>query len=112
MQTLAMIGAVALILLTLWDIFETIVLPRRVIRHIRITGLVYQVTWAPWSAIGRKIHTSDRRETFLSLYGPLALLVLLFVWATGLIVGFAAIQWALGSHLISAYGHFGFITDL
>lgn len=112
MQTLAMIGAVALILLTLWDIFETIVLPRRVMRHIRITGLVYQVTWTPWSAIGRKMHTSDRRETFLSLYGPLALLVLLFVWATGLIVGFATIQWALGSHLISPYGHFGFITDL
>ncbi|HEX8730146.1 MAG TPA: potassium channel family protein [Ktedonobacterales bacterium] len=112
MQTLAMIGAVALILLTLWDIFETIVLPRRVMRHIRITGLVYQVTWTPWSAIGRKMHSSDRRETFLSLYGPLALLVLLFVWATGLIVGFATIQWALGSHLISPYGHFGFITDL
>jgi hypothetical protein len=112
MQTLAMIGAVALILLTLWDIFETIVLPRRVMRHFRLTGLVYQVTWAPWAAIGRRIHSSDRRETFLSLYGPLALLVLLFVWATGLIVGFAAMQWALGSHLVSAYGHFGYITDL
>lgn len=112
MHTLAMIGAVALILIVLWDIFETIVLPRRVMRHIRLTGVVYQVTWAPWSAVGRKIHKTDRRETFLSLYGPMALLLLLFVWAAGLIIGFAAAQWALGSHFISAYGHYGFVTDL
>jgi voltage-gated potassium channel Kch len=112
MRTLTMIGAVALILIVLWDIFETIVLPRRVTRHVRLTGLVYESTWAPWSAIGRMIHKGGRRETFLSLYGPLALLLLLFVWATGLIVGFATIQWSLGSLLVSPYGHFGFITDL
>lgn len=112
MQGLAAVGAVALILVVLWDIFETIVLPRRVTRHFRITRLIYDASWAPWSAIGRAIHKHDRRETFLSLYGPLALLLLLFVWATGLIVGFATLQWALGSHLISPYGHFGYLTDL
>ncbi|HEX5571425.1 MAG TPA: potassium channel family protein, partial [Ktedonobacterales bacterium] len=68
--------------------------------------------WAPWSAVGRKIGKADRRETFLSLYGPMALLLLLFVWAAGLIIGFAAAQWALGSHFISVYGHYGFVTDL
>ncbi len=112
MRTLTMIGAVALICIVLWDIFETIVLPRRVTRHVRLTRLVYSLTWAPWSKVGRMIREADRRETFLSLYGPLALLFLLFVWATGLIVGFATIQWSLGSQLTSPYGHLGFTTDL
>src|SRR5574340_1222053 len=112
MRTVALIGAVALILIVLWDVFETIVLPRRVRGPLHLTWLLYRVTWAPWSALGRKIHMHDRRETFLSLYGQLALLFLLFVWARGLIAGFATIQWALGSQVTSPYGHRGFWTDL
>lgn len=112
MRTVALIGAVALILVVLWDVFETIVLPRRVQGPLHLTWLLYRATWAPWSALGRLVHKHDRRETFLSLYGPLALLFLLFVWATGLIVGFATIQWTLGSQVVSPYGHRGFWTDL
>ena len=112
MRTILMIGAVALILLVLWDLFETIVLPRRVNRHVRITQLVYQFTWIPCSAVARKIRTAGRRETFLSLYGPLVLLFLLFVWAAGLILGFATVQWALGSQVISPDGKHTFWTDL
>jgi ion channel len=107
-------GAVVLILIILWDIFETIVLPRRVSRLLRITTLVYVFTWAPWAAIGRALFGKHegRRETFLSLYGPLALLFLLFVWATGLVVGFALLQWSLGSLLATPNGHPSFFTDL
>ncbi|HEU0025712.1 MAG TPA: potassium channel family protein [Ktedonobacterales bacterium] len=111
---LATVGAVALILIILWDIFETIVLPRRVNRLLRITTLVYVFTWAPWAAVGRALFGKHegRRETFLSLYGPLALLFLLFVWATGLVVGFALLQWSLGSLLAAPNGHPSFFTDL
>jgi hypothetical protein len=112
MQALAMIGAVALILTVLWDIFETIVLPRRVTRHVRLAGLVYQITWVPWSAIGRKIKRAGSRETFLSYYGPLALIFLLFVWALGLIVGFALAQWALGSRISTLHGPASVFSDL
>lgn len=113
-HTLAMVGAVALILTILWDIFETIVLPRRVNRLLRVTALVYRFTWTPWAAIARTISTEGqrRRETFLSLYGPLALIFLLFVWASGLIVGFAAVQWSLGSRLDAPGGAPTFFTDL
>jgi ion channel len=111
---LATVVAVALILIILWDIFETIVLPRRINRLLRITTLVYVFTWAPWAAIARTISTEGqrRRETFLSLYGPLALLFLLFVWASGLVVGFALLQWSLGSLLTTPNGHHSFFTDL
>lgn len=112
MRAVVLVGAVALILVVLWDVFETIVLPRRVRGPLHLTWLLYRATWAPWSALGRMVHKHDRRETFLSLYGPLALLFLLFVWATGLIVGFATIQWTLGSQVVSPYGHRGFWTDL
>lgn len=115
-QILAAVGAIALILTILWDVFETIVLPRRINRRFRVAAIVNRVTWAPWSGLARMLYQKDedegRREGFLSLYGPLALIFLLFVWAAGLIVGFATIQWSLGSRLDTPNGVATFPTDL
>lgn len=109
---LAWIGAIVLILGALWDAFETIILPRRVTRRVRLTRLIYLVTWIPWSATCRRVH-GRYREGLLGYYGPLALLLLLLVWAACLIVGFALIQWALGSPLVASTGGQAWIgTDL
>jgi hypothetical protein len=114
MPILAAIGAILLIFVVLWDAFETIILPRRVTRRLRVTSMVYRVTWAPWSAWARHIHHTSRRELFLSFYGPLALIFLLSVWVVLLIVGYAIIQWSLGSTFITPIGagRTGFGTDL
>ena len=112
MTIVAAVGAILLILAALWDVFETIILPRRVTRRLRLAALVYRVTWKPSSWLARHMHTGNRREAFLSFYGPLALLVLLGFWAVVLIMGFALLQWAIGSKLTSADGPVGFGTDL
>lgn len=105
------IGAL-LIVIALWDVFETIVLPRRVTRRVRLTRLFYRVIWQPWSTIARRIHKNKRRETFLSIFGPLSLLMLLTVWAVTLVIGFATIHWAIGSRISPANETAGFLTDL
>lgn len=110
MTIIATICALALILAALWDTFETIILPRRVRRRLRLTNVIYRLTWEPWTFIGRRLRGA--RESALSLYGPLALLLLLAIWAIILMVGFALLQWSLGSHLISAAGRTTFGTDL
>jgi len=99
MTTLAAAAGIALILLVLWEGFETIVLPRRVTRQIRLTRLFYRATWKPWVVILGVIPSSKRRETYLGFYGPLSLLGLLAVWAVTLVLGFALVHWAFGSHL-------------
>lgn len=53
-----------------------------------------------------------RRESWLSYFGPLSLLLLLSVWAGGLIIGFALIHWALGSVVLTMDGGVGFLSDL
>ncbi|MGB0035291.1 MAG: potassium channel family protein [Candidatus Acidiferrales bacterium] len=90
---LAVAGAI-IIALVLWETFETIVLPRRVTRRFRITRLYYRATWLPWREIARKIRDVRRRETFLSFYGPLSLLVLFILWAATLIFGFGIIYYS------------------
>jgi hypothetical protein len=86
----------------LWDVFETIVLPRRVTRRIRPTRLFYRFTWAPWRLLAGVFKSKKRRETFLGIYGPLSLLALLIFWAMSVIVGFALLHWAIKSHIGSA----------
>lgn len=99
MRLLAIIPGIALILIILWEAFETIILPRRVTRRVRMTRQFYLVTWAPWVLLTRKIRNRKRREDSLSLFGPLSLLVLLALWAAGIICGYALVQWALHSQL-------------
>ena len=76
----------------MWDAFEALVLPRRVTRRLRPTRMFYRVTWRAWSAIARRMRPSGRRETYLSFFGPLSLLVLVGVWAASLVAAFAVLQ--------------------
>src|SRR3989440_2289428 len=109
-----LIGFSGVLLITgvLWDVFETIVLPRRVTRRIRLTRLFYRFTWSPWWAISRLIRKKKRRETFLGIYGPLSLLVLLTVWAASVVFGFALLHWAIGSKVVPANNAASLLTDL
>ncbi|MGA2718656.1 MAG: potassium channel family protein [Candidatus Acidiferrales bacterium] len=80
-----------LVLAILLEAFETIVLPRRVSRRLRITVLFYRVTWRPWRALARLMRRKKLRESFLGYYGPLSLLLLFVFWATLLVIGFGLI---------------------
>ena len=70
-------ASVLLILLVLFDAFETILLPRRVTRHFRFAPSFFVYSWGPWAAAARSIRVDKRRNTFLSWFGPLSVLVLL-----------------------------------
>jgi hypothetical protein len=97
-QIIATIAGVAIIVSVLLDAFETVVLPRRVTRHFRLTAWFYRRTWTPWRKIARHIKTPSRQQNFLGYFGPLSLLMLLFFWAGGLIFGFALLQRGFGGH--------------
>jgi hypothetical protein len=99
MRPLAAVLSCALVLIVLWDAFETIILPRRVTRRIRLTAGFYRTTWRPWAAVARRIGRARRREAVLAYYGPLSTLLLLTVWAACMILAFAGLHWALGTQV-------------
>ncbi len=96
------IVAVVLGLAILWavllDAFETVVLPRRVTRHFKLTAWFYRQTWIPWRRVAELIKTPSRQQNFLGYFGPLSLILLLVFWAAGLIFGFALLQYGIGGH--------------
>jgi hypothetical protein len=105
------VGAV-LVLWVLWEGFETIILPRRVTRRFQLTRLFYRRTWIPWVRMVGAIVPPRLRETWLSVFGPLSLLLLMIIWVFGLILGFALIHWSIGPALLTRAGIAQFFTDL
>ena len=92
---LAIIGGAVLVLAVLWETFETIVLPRRVTRQFRMTRYFYRWSWKPWAALAGRRKNKKKRESLLSYYGPISLLLLLALWAVALMFGFALIHYGL-----------------
>ena len=99
MKIFAVIGGALLVLMVLWETFETIVLPRRVTRQFRLTRMFYRTTWEPWAALAATRKTRKKRDAMLSYYGPLSLLLLLAFWAITLVFGFALLHYGLHDRL-------------
>ncbi len=95
MRILAVIFGIVVILLVAQDAFETIVLPRRVIRRIRLTQLFYRVIRIGWKSLSHLIRADARRESYLSYLGPLSLLALIGFWAVLFVFGFGLLLWGL-----------------
>ena len=110
---LALLGGLALAIIILVDAFEAIILPRRVTRKIRVTRLFFRTTWAFWKFVVGKISSRKTREALLGGYGPCSLLLLIAVWALGLVLSFGMMQYAAGSAIdVHEPGHSGFAMDV
>ena len=103
---------VALLLTVLWDAFETVVLPRHVTRSFRLARFFFRFTWRLWTAFARGIRSVKHRETYLSFFGPLSMLLLLAFWAAMLGLAFAMLLWAGGAAIRGGSGTATFRTDL
>jgi len=79
----------------------------------------YVWSWRAWRTPARWLGSGKRRETLLSWFGPSSALLLFAAWAAGLIAGFAAIHWSLGTPMsgpggraltASGYAYFSGVT--
>jgi hypothetical protein len=96
----------------LWDGFATIILPRTVAPMRRVSGRFYRWSWSLWAAVGRRIRQPELRLSFLAVYGPLSVVILLVLWAGLLIFAFTLIYHGLGPRFQAAGGSVGFGTLL
>lgn len=101
MRIFAVLFGLLLLLNILFDSFETMVLPRRIKRRIKLSLIIHNGLWTGWVTVARFMRSSGTREVYLSYFGPLLLLFMLASWAIGLIVSFALIQWGISSSIIA-----------
>lgn len=107
----AFVAGVVIFAIVVWDAFESIILPRRVTRRFRLTRFFFKTTWFLWRKSISLVHSRKSREALMGFYGPLSLLVLVGVWAVGLVFSFGLMQYGAGSAVVVSGGQPGFMTD-
>lgn len=112
LRIVTLILGISCVVAVLLDAFQTIILPRRATGRIRLTRVFYAVTWRPWAFLATRIRNPRRRETALSFYGPSSLIVLLVLWAAGMLFGFSLIYFSLGSSFWDTRERAGLLSDL
>jgi len=108
----AFFTGVAILLIVVWDAFEVIILPRRVTRRFRLSRLFYTYSWQLWKSVARLIPVKKARESAFGIFGPISLLILVAIWAVGLVYAFALMQYGAGSAVNVTGTNFGFWTDV
>ena len=103
---------VAIFLIVVWDAFEAVILPRRVTRRFRLARLFYKTSWRSWKFVTRLVPSRKTREALLGFYGPISLLILVGVWAVGLVFSFGLMQYGAGSAVVMTGAQPSFLTDL
>lgn len=89
----------ACIVLVLWDIFETIVVPRPTPSRLRLSQHILRPAWRVWRATGLRISSGLDRDAFLGFFAPGVAVLLLVVWLLVLIVGYGLVLFALRGEL-------------
>src|ERR1041385_983739 len=95
----AFVAGFAILIIVCWDAFEVIILLRRVTRRFRLSRLFYKSLWRVWRFCARLVPASKIRESAFSVFGPMSLLILVAIWALGLVLGFGLMQYGAGSAL-------------
>ena len=97
MTIICALAGTLIVVATLFEAFEALVLPRRVTRPFRFTRFYYVWAWHGWGLVTDRLPAGASRQTFLSLFGPLSLLGLFALWGAGLVLGFGLIQFAVAA---------------
>jgi hypothetical protein len=108
----AFLSGAAILVIVVWDAFEVIILPRRVTRRFRLSRLFYKSLWRLWRFCARLVPARKVRESAFSVFGPISLLILVAVWALGLVLGFGLMQYGAGSALNVTAMTQSFWTDI
>lgn len=96
----------------LWDAFATIVLPRTVAPMRRVSARFTRSSWRLWSSVGLRIRDPDLRLSFLAVFGPLSVILVLALWAAMVVAAFALIYHGLAPRFQAATGPVNFGTLL
>jgi hypothetical protein len=79
-----------LILITLYDLFKSVVLPRPAINKFVLSRMLFFGFWGFWRWVSERL-SLPRREGWLATFAPMAVLSIFGLWAASFILGYALI---------------------
>jgi hypothetical protein len=99
-------AGVLVTLVALYDLFQSVVVPRPAVSKIRLSAPMVRVLWSVWRRVGIRNADVLRREAFLGSFAPFALIAMLVVWVLALVFGYGLIVGGLSDELKPRPGNF------
>jgi Ion channel len=94
-EALAVVAGIGLLGLTLFDLFQSVVLPRPAVRKLTLTRTVVRPLWRVWRWVALRSTRLDRSEARLAAFAPIALIILFLLWGLSLALAYALIIYGL-----------------
>lgn len=104
-QIVALVLGILLLVAVMWDLFETIVVPRPTPGRYRLGRHVIAGSWRVVRAIGTR--GDERRERLLGLFAPAITVALLVTWLVDLVLGYGFVLYAIRGELRPAPADIG-----
>ncbi len=92
---------IVLVAWILWDVFQTVVVPRPTPTRVRPARYLTRGMWRLWQARAGRAKTPNAREKMLGSFAPLLVLTLLGSWIVVLIVGYGLILFGLRGEILN-----------
>jgi hypothetical protein len=86
---LEVVAGLLLVVVTAYDLFKSVVLPRPAINKFVLVRQLFFVLWSGWRWIGERTSVAGRREGWLATFAPLGVLIIFGVWAGAFVLGYA-----------------------
>lgn len=106
MDVLLFLAGLILLGIVLWDIFQSIVVPRPTPGRLRLGRYLIPPTWRVWRWIGTRARNPQATDWFLGLYAPGAAIILFVVWLAIIVVADGLMLWALRAEVTPQLGGF------
>ena len=90
-EVLVMVAGIIVLALTEYDIFQSIVLPRPSVRKIQLARPLVRSLWVVWRWVAQRSSRVDKSEGRMAVFAPLALILLVLIWAAALVFGYAMV---------------------
>lgn len=99
MHLFEFVAGLALVAIILFDVFQSVVLPRPTPVIYRLSaGLVWGL-WALCRRTALRLPSAGTREQLLGTFAPFVVVLLLLLWAAGLVVGYGLMLYALAGQI-------------
>lgn len=100
-------GGALVVLITLYDFFNAVVLPRPSVGRFSPSTLLLQRGWVLWRWLGTRASQVNRREAILAVFAPFSVLALLALRLLSLILGYSLLFNGLPGQFQPAPANYG-----
>jgi hypothetical protein len=94
-DVVAVLAGSVLIVGTMYDVFQSVVLPRPAVGRVRFSPVLIRWMWRLWRSVATRPRRLQTREAALAAFAPVTVLGLLILWGFLLSLGYALIFYAL-----------------